>query len=128
MIPGVTVGISAAAAIVLVVVGVLLAVYLAMPVRTYFQTQSDRAAEVSRSERLQRENEDLRHQEALQQDPGYLEQQARDRLQFVYPGDYPYRIQFPPAPVASPEEVAQQRSEQNPWYTNLWETIATPRG
>lgn len=112
--------------VVTVVVVAFVAVTLAVPLRNYYAGHSE-------AEQLAASNAKLREQVAHYQqkvneqgDPAYVEAQARERLQFVRPGETPLVMMYP----GDAERVAaQKRAEEhahNPWYTNLWETVATP--
>jgi cell division protein FtsB len=71
---------------------VLLVVLLAAPIHRYLGSRSDvnRAAQQLRDD--QRQLARLRHQQALWSDPGYIQQQARARLQYAMPGDTVYVV------------------------------------
>jgi cell division protein FtsB len=79
-------------ALVLGGVVVLLVVLLAAPIHRYLGSRSDvnRAAQQLRDD--QRQLAQLRHQQALWSDPGYIQQQARARLQYAMPGDTVYVV------------------------------------
>ncbi len=112
--------------VVTVVVVAFVAVTLAVPLRNYYAGHSE-------AEQLAASNAKLREQVAYYQqkvneqgDPAYVEAQARERLQFVRPGETPLVMMYP---GDAEREAAQKRAEEhahNPWYTNLWETVATP--
>jgi hypothetical protein len=53
--------------------------------------------------------------------PTYVEQQARDRLHYVFPGQVPY-VTLSPTPVASASAAAQALVAQ-PWYGRLWSSV-----
>src|SRR5689334_4531773 len=79
-------------AIVLGAVVVLLLVVLASPLSRWF---ASRAAVRSAAQQLQQHEQQLaRVQHQLQQwgDPGYVQRQARDRLQYAMPGEKVYIV------------------------------------
>ncbi|MDQ2758355.1 MAG: septum formation initiator family protein, partial [Actinomycetota bacterium] len=60
-------------------------------------------------------------------DPAYVEQQARERLKFVRPGERSYGVIDPPgdkATVPSGTTVAAPQSSSNrPWYGQMWQSV-----
>ena len=79
-------------ALVLGGVVVLLVVLLAAPIHRFLSSRSDvnTAAQQMRHDRAQLGQ--LHHQKALWSDPGFIQQQARARLQFAMPGDTVYVV------------------------------------
>jgi cell division protein FtsB len=71
---------------------VLLIVLLAAPIQRYLGSRSDitGAAQQLHDDRTQLSQ--LSHQLALWSDPGYIQQQARLRLQYAMPGDTVYVV------------------------------------
>jgi cell division protein FtsB len=71
---------------------VLLVVLLASPIHRYLGSRSDvnRAAQQLNDD--QRQLARLRQQQAMWSDPGYIQQQARARLQYAMPGDTVYVV------------------------------------
>lgn len=66
----------------------------------------------------------LQHQQQLWADPAYVEQQARERLHFVMPGETAYVVlgQPPPRAHTTTKPVAAG-STRGPWYSRLWQTV-----
>ncbi len=60
-------------------------------------------------------------------DPAYIEQQARERLKFVKPGDKSYSVIDPTAKSSSPSTkvvVAAPRADASaPWYGRMWQSV-----
>jgi cell division protein FtsB len=79
-------------ALVLGGVVVLLVVLLASPLHRFLASRSDVSSAAQQLRDDQRELARLRHQKALWDDPGYIQQQARARLQFAMPGDTVYVV------------------------------------
>jgi cell division protein FtsB len=79
-------------ALVLGGVVILLVVLLASPLHRFLQSRSDVANAARQLRSDQSELAQLRQQEALWNDPGYIQQQARQRLQFAMPGDTVYVV------------------------------------
>ncbi|GAB3132820.1 hypothetical protein GCM10027289_21610 [Tsukamurella serpentis] len=119
-------GRGAGRTVVLLLVLCVLALTLAVPVRTYLSEQAREEKVVAENARLQADIARLEEQRRLQEDPEYIKAQARIRLQYVMPGETAYRVQVPGAPAPTPEQVQAEQAKQNPWYTNVWRTIAVP--
>jgi cell division protein FtsB len=103
---------------------VLLVVLLAAPIHRYLGSRSDvnRAAQQLRDD--QRQLARLRHQQALWSDPGYIQQQARARLQYAMPGDTVYTVVWPGQRSAidkTANTVVAQR--QSTWNQKLWQSV-----
>ncbi len=115
----------------LVVLGVIvgfLAVILTPTVRAYLEQRG----EISQlQEQVEQQRQDVADAEAdieAWNDPDFLERQARERLNFVRPGERSYTVLddtsqelTSPAPGVAPvtEDVQQNR----PWYGQLWESV-----
>lgn len=113
-------------AIGLLAVLVLLALTLAVPMRTYLAQRAE-------FQRLQAENVQLaqdidRYQRevTLQNDPAWIEAQARQRLQYAMPGERPLVLAFPSREKQQAEDKKAREYAANPWYQNLWDSVSTP--
>ena len=113
-------------AVIMFVVLCILGLTLAMPVRTYLSQRAQADQFASQHVALLKQVDDLEKQKKMQSDPEYVRAQARLRLQFVNPGETPYRVQVPGAPAPTPEQVEAEAAKENPWYTNIWRQIAVP--
>lgn len=108
---------------VIALVGIVLVVLLAPTVRSYFAQRSEIAA----LERQVVQGEDrvaqLEAERERWEDPAYVEQQARERLKFVRPGEVSYT-------VIGADELEEQAvasgavSDTRPWYDRMWASIA----
>ncbi|WP_049574355.1 FtsB family cell division protein [Streptomyces sp. SBT349] len=110
-----------AAVLALVVCSLIVA--LAYPLRQYVQQRAD-VDDLRRQAEEERERvEQLRDAKARWQDPGFVEQQARERLNFVRPGEIGYVL--PGAAEADGDDPLSTRSGlvARPWYENLWNGI-----
>jgi cell division protein FtsB len=116
-------------ALVLGAVLILLAVVLAPPLHRYLGARGAlQQAEQQRGED-QRQLAALRHQLARWDEPAYIEQQARDRLQFAMPGDTVYVVIRPGEKTGVGGQ--QQRDTQavqipgGTWNERLWGSVLT---
>jgi cell division protein FtsB len=116
-------------ALVLGAVLILLVVVLASPVHRYVATRSA----LSQAEQERRANQaelvQLQKQVAQWNDPAYIAQQARARLQFAMPGDTVYVVVTPntkPATGApAPRDSTATRVPGDSWNERLWGSIRT---
>ena len=104
-----------AALLALVVCSMVVA--LAYPMRQYVSQRAE-VADLQRQKRQARERvEQLRDLKARWQDDSYAEQQIRQRLHYVLPGETGYTVVDPGAAKRS---RAEQGTARRPWYTNVW--------
>lgn len=113
-------------ALVMVVAGIAVALTLSAPLRNSMSDRSEFA-------QLSASNAELRRQIAYyeqkineQNDPAYIEAQARERLHFVYPGEKAVVMMYPGDDARKAAERKAAEHANNPWYSNLWEAVATP--
>lgn len=95
---------------------------LAIPVRTWFLQQAhiaDAEAELATAEARVA---DLQRQKNLWQDPTYVEQQARLRLNYVKPGEVGIVVTRPP------DEQAAAAGQPQTWFDSLWQTVDSASG
>ncbi|QHN19761.1 hypothetical protein GII30_06875 [Gordonia amarae] len=110
----------------MIVAGIAVALTLSAPLRNSMSDRSEFA-------QLSASNADLRKQIAYyeqkineQNDPAYIEAQARERLHFVYPGEKSVVMMYPGDDARKAAERKAAEHANNPWYSNLWEAVATP--
>ncbi len=113
-------------ALVLGAVLVLLVVVLAAPVARYLGSRSDvtHAAQQLHNDRAERAS--LRAQKARYGDPGYIEAQARERLQFAMPGDTVYTVVHSGQRTGIEKTTASAHSRTasgEAWTGRLWGTV-----
>ncbi|MFT4201395.1 FtsB family cell division protein, partial [Gordonia sp. (in: high G+C Gram-positive bacteria)] len=113
-------------AIVLAVVVGFVALTLAMPLRTYFSQRAEAGQMRAQNAALEREITELTRKVNEQGDPAYTEAQARGRLQYVRPGETPFVLEIPGREAAAKERRREAERVANPWYVNLWDSVATP--
>jgi cell division protein FtsB len=107
-----------------VVLGALV-LSLALPVREYVRQRSEISA--LQDEKAAREAQVTALESRLKQwdDPAFVATQARQRLQFVMPGEVGYVVLDPaeaPAPAQAKSEAATTPNQQS-WYTRLWGSV-----
>lgn len=97
-----------------------LIVALAYPMRQYVSQRAE-IADLEREKRQASERvEQLRDLKARWQDDAYAEQQIRQRLHYVLPGETGFV-------VIDPEAARQSRADlgaaDRPWYANVWDGV-----
>ena len=117
-------------AIVLGTVVVLLLVLLASPLSRYFASRNDVAKAASQ---LHDDNARLAQLKAQQQrwgDPGYIQAQARLRLQYAMPGDTTYVVVDHGAgnEIDKTSTVAAKAAPGGSWNTRLWDSVSRASG
>jgi cell division protein FtsB len=108
-------------AAVLAVVVAALALALAAPLRELLSQRSQISSLNSSITSQQQQVAALQKAQKQWANPTYVEQQARDRLHYVFPGQVPY-VTLSPTPVASASASAQALVAQ-PWYGRLWSSV-----
>jgi cell division protein FtsB len=97
-----------------------LVVALAYPIRQYV-SQRSQISDLQRQKTQARERvEQLRDLKARWQDDAYAEQQIRERLHYLLPGETGYIVIDPNA--AKPSRF-EQGAGHRPWYTNVWDGV-----
>jgi cell division protein FtsB len=114
-------------AIVLGTVVVLLLVLLASPLSRYFGSRGDVN---SAAQQLQHDRErlgQLKKQQALWGDPGYIQQQARARLQYAMPGDTTYIVvgKGQQNEIARSSGAGRHAVVKTAWNDKLWGSISS---
>ncbi|MCE5290192.1 MAG: septum formation initiator family protein [Nocardiaceae bacterium] len=121
-------GMAASRAVAFAVVLSCLVLTLTVPLRTFFtqQSQADQLAEQKQD--IQNQIEELKERQAQQQDPAYIEQEARRRLGLVKPGEIAYKVQLPGAYEAEMDKLRRPAEAAPVWYSELWKSISHPTG
>jgi cell division protein FtsB len=97
-----------------------LIVALAYPMRQYV-TQRSQIADLERQQEQARQRvEQLRDLKARWQDDAYAEQQIRQRLHYVMPGETGYIVI---APDTAKQSRADRTTAARPWYANFWDGV-----
>ncbi|MER6978975.1 FtsB family cell division protein [Streptomyces carpinensis] len=94
-----------------------LVVALAYPMRQYVSQRADIADLKRQKRQAQQRVEQLRDLKARWQDDAYAEQQIRQRLHYVLPGETGYIVVDP---GTARKSRADQGTARHPWYTNVW--------
>ncbi|MCK6094703.1 septum formation initiator family protein [Micrococcus sp. EYE_162] len=115
----------------LLVVAALLvaAVLLAPTLRVFLNQQLEISA--TRADIAERKEEQARYEERIRRwdDPAYVAQQARDRLDLVMPGETLYTVSGLPEEGATPAEDEDQPAPTDavnarlPWAEGLWDSV-----
>lgn len=109
---------------VLVIVGL----GVAIPWQRYLAQLAEQHRQEQAVAELTAELDNLNEQKLALSDPAYLKQLARQRLQYVKPGDTVYVVQAPTQ--ALPAETAAAAGSKNapprPWYEKLWSAVSDP--
>ncbi|MBB4854766.1 cell division protein FtsB [Mycobacteroides chelonae] len=117
-------GSTARRAAILAAVVCALTLTVAGPVRTYFSQQAEKNQLAAAEAQLREQIASLEDKKRRLADPAYIAAQARERLGFVMPGEVPFQVQLPNAPVDARPQGQGPVDNGNPWYTNLWHNIA----
>ncbi|WP_329218009.1 septum formation initiator family protein [Streptomyces sp. NBC_01485] len=97
-----------------------LIVALAYPMRQYVSQRAEIADLEREKQQASERVEQLRDLKARWQDDAYAEQQIRQRLHYVLPGETGYV-------VIDPDAARQSRADlgaaDRPWYSNVWDGV-----
>ena len=104
---------------------VLLVLLLASPIHRFL---ASRSAVSSTAQQLQQDNKqlgELKKQKALWSDPGFIQQQARTRLQFAMPGDTVYVVvdRGQQNDIARTAGSGTASHATGSWNTKLWDSV-----
>ena len=115
-------------ALVLGAVVVLFVVLLASPLSRYLGSRSDIRSAATQLQHDRTELANLTRQKALWSDPGYIQQQARDRLQYAMPGDTVFVVVDKGAPTQIERTTVRGNGANQAgqaWNTRLWNSITS---
>ena len=111
----------------LLVVMIAITIMLAPTVKIFFEKRAEIAALQADIAAKQAQQDDLRRQVSRWQDPNYVKQQARDRINMVMPGETGYWVFGSDLPAGSSSGAAGAGSAQDPaelpWVDSLWDSI-----
>ncbi|NHA67570.1 FtsB family cell division protein [Phycicoccus flavus] len=115
--------------VVLAGIAVFLTVLLASSVAAWVHQRGEIAALQDRVAAQEADVEALRAERERWEDPAYVEQQARERLKFVRPGERSYTVLDPEPETADTPAVAGPGADEaapvRPWYDTVWESVRT---
>lgn len=111
-------------ALVLGALVVVLLVLLASPLHRYFASRSDVQKAATQLKDDQQQFSDLARQQQQWSDPGYIQQQARARLQYAMPGDTVYVVVRPgqKTGIDATSGVAAGAPPAS-WNQKLWRSV-----
>lgn len=117
--------------VVLLALAVVCALVLAPPLRLYVQQQQDIAALRTEIDQREADVDALETEVGLWDDEAYVAAQARERLNFVMPGEIGYVVPDPEPSVEDGSEpgadvAAVQRPDAPPegtWYDRVWTSV-----
>ena len=111
----------------LFVVMIAITIMLAPTVKIFFEKRAEIAALQADISAKQAQQDDLKRQVSRWQDPNYVKQQARDRINMVMPGETGYWVFGSDLPAGSSGGAAGAGSAQDPaklpWVDSLWDSI-----
>ena len=109
------------------VVMIAITIMLAPTVKIFFEKRAEIAALQADISEKQAQQNDLRRQVSRWQDPSYVKQQARDRINMVMPGETGYWVFGSDLPAGEAGGAAGAATSQDPaklpWVDTLWESI-----
>ncbi|MEU2423872.1 septum formation initiator family protein [Streptomyces sp. NPDC007851] len=95
-------------------------VALAYPMRQYVSQRAEIADQERQQQKARQRVEQLRDLKARWQDDTYAEQQIRQRLHYVLPGETGYVVIDP---GAARQARADSGAADRPWYANVWDGV-----
>lgn len=112
-------------ALVLGTLVVLLLVVLASPLNRYFESRSALGNAQQKLQDDKAREAQLQRQVARWGDPGYIQQQARRRLQYAMPGDTTYVVvdHGQQNDIAKTAGSGTNPGDQAGWNTKLWDSV-----
>ena len=106
-----------------------LAVLLASSVAAWFHQRSEIAALRDQVAAQEADVASLRAERERWNDPAYVEQQARERLKFVRPGERAFTVLDPQPADGTTATVAGpgvgDAEPMRPWYDTVWQSVLT---
>lgn len=113
---------TARAAILLVALAAV-ALAVALPFKIWLGQRDDIASLSAQTKQTQQQIASLKAQRKRWQDPSYIEQQARQRLHFVMPGEKTYVVLGQKATAKNRSRATTGPTSTSPWYSQLWSSV-----
>jgi cell division protein FtsB len=111
----------------LFVVMIAITIMLAPTVKIFFEKRAEIAALQADISAKQSQQAELKRQVSRWQDPNYVKQQARDRINMVMPGETGYWVFGSDLPAGPSGGAAGAGPEQDPaklpWVDSLWDSV-----
>lgn len=108
-------------AAVLALVVCALALTVAVPLRNFLTQRQELAALQARQQQLTSQVEQLNARRDELRDPAQIQVEARERLNYVKPGDIPFIVQLP-GDVGAPTGSTRV-APSSPWFERLWSDV-----
>ncbi|HET7304420.1 MAG TPA: septum formation initiator family protein [Segeticoccus sp.] len=114
---------------ILVGILVILSITLVPTIHSYLQQRGEVSALREKIDHQKQHVADLEQQRQRWEDPHYVEQQARERLKFVYPGEKAYTVIDDRGKRAASTgergvaEVSRSTQHHRPWYAQVWTSV-----
>jgi cell division protein FtsB len=99
------------------------ALAIALPFKVWLAQRGQISQLEAQTRAQQRQVSALQQQQQQWQDPAYVEQQARERLHYVRPGQKAYIVLTPAHSAAKAKPGASGPALHGPWYSRLWESV-----
>lgn len=116
----VTVASSGRTAIVVALIIVLVAM-LGLPLRSWIVQRAEIRGLESQISEVRTDLRQLRAEREQWRDPNFIERQARERLNYVYPGDVGLV-------VVGGQDAPKQQAQDQAWYAKLWRSVEAADG
>jgi cell division protein FtsB len=114
-----------ARAAILVVALAAVALAVALPFKIWLGQRNDIASLNAQTRQAQRQISTLRAERKRWSQPAYVEQQARERLHYVMPGQKTYVVLGSPARSKQKPARGTSATSTSPWYSQLWASVTT---
>ena len=104
---------------------VLLVVLLAAPIQRYLGSRSDLSGAARQLQEHRADLSQLTRQKQRWGDPGYIQQQARARLQYAMPGDTVYVVvdKGQRSDIEKTTGSSSQQASKPGWNGRLWDSV-----
>jgi cell division protein FtsB len=112
-----------ARAAVLAVALASVALAVALPFKIWLGQRGDIAALATQTRQARAHVHELAAQRRRWHDPAYVEQQARERLHYVLPGQKTYVVLGMPRGQSSHPSSSDGSTSSAAWYSQLWQSV-----